>query len=400
MTTPGPQHPDWIPTFRPSLGKAELDRLREVFESGWLGAGPLTHAFEKRLASVTGAKHVVAVNSGTAALQLALEAIGLESGDEVLVPSLTFCGSVQAILAAGGIPVFCEVRADDLCIDVLDATQRITARTRAVMPVHYGGVVCSVRQLAAVCRPRGIRVIADAAHAFGSTDGADRIGRWADATCFSFDPLKNITCGDGGAVATDDDELARRVALRRQLGIDLDSWSRTQRPSLWRYAVVDTGHRMHMNQVAAAIGMSQLDRWEQTRDRKRELVVRYDAALARLPEVTCLRRDLRHSFPFSYVVRVHQARRDELVTWLYARNIGAMVQFIPNHLQPAFAHYSRGTLPRTEQLFEEIVTLPLFADLTVAEQSRVIKAVIDFIQLANHMSPASAAPGSPIQRAA
>jgi perosamine synthetase len=364
-----------IPVQRPCLGDDEVEAVREVFAGRWLGMGPVTAAFEQRLREYLGAKHVVAVNTGTSALHLALEGLGLGRGDEVLLPSLTFVASPQAVLAAGARPVFCEVRPETLTLDVQDAARRVGPRTKAIMPVHYAGLACEMDEVLTLARGRGLRVVEDAAHAFGSLYKGRRVGTLGDVTCFSFDPIKNITCGEGGAVVTDDDEVARRVVPKRILGMDSHSWSRRD-DRRWSYEVVCPGFRYHLSDVNAAIGLRQLARLEEFKARKQEIVRRYDAAFSDLGGVKTLRHT-KEAFPFLYVLRVTDGRRDQLRTHLEARNVATGIHYIPNHLQPLF-HEEAGPLPVTEQLFNEIVTLPLYFEMTDPDVDAVIAGVRSF----------------------
>ena len=194
-----------IPVHRPYLGEDELRAIARVLESRWVGMGAVTREFEEKLREYLGARHVIAVSSGSAALHVALHALDLQPGDEVIVPSLTFVASVQAIVAVGATPVFCEICADTLNMDMSDALGRVTARTKVIMPVHYGGVACDMNELLPAARDREIRVVEDAAHAIGSAYQNRRVGTLGDITCFSFDAIKNITCAGGGAVTTDQD---------------------------------------------------------------------------------------------------------------------------------------------------------------------------------------------------
>jgi perosamine synthetase len=341
--------------------------------------GKVTKAFEERLCEFLGAKHVIAVNTGTAALHVALAALDLAPADEVIVPSLTFISSAQAVLAAGARPVFCEVSPDTLNIDVDDAMARATPRTRAIMPVHYGGQVCDMDTLLPWARERKLWVVEDAAHAFGSSYKGRRVGTLGDITCFSFDPVKNITCGGGGAVATDNDGLARRMLPRRNVGMDADSWSRLQDERGWYYEVVAPGYRYHLADLNAAIGLEQLQRAEEFKARKRAIVRRYDEAFGDVSGLTLIVHDDAETFPFSYVIRVRDGRRDALMRHLRERGIGSSVEFIPNHLHLLFAE-SSGRLPRTEQLYTEILTLPLYVEMTDADVEGVIGAVRDFFR--------------------
>jgi perosamine synthetase len=364
-----------IPIQRPYLGEEELAAVRDVFSSRWLGMGPVTRAFEESLKEFLGVKHVIAVNTGTSALHIALDALGLAPGDEVLLPSLTFIASAQAIVATAARPVFCEVYPETLTLDVADAAQRITPRTRAIMPVHYAGLAYAMDEVLSLARQRGLRVVEDAAHAFGSRYKGRMIGALGDVTCFSFDPIKNITCGEGGAVATGDDELAARILPRRVLGMERDTWSRHsgQRGPA---RVVVPGFRYHLSDINAAIGLRQLARREEFQVRKQEIVRRYDAAFADLGGVQPLKHT-EETFPFMYVVRVQDGRRDELMSYLKDRNIDSGIHYVPNHLQPLFQD-QRPSLPVTEQLFQQILTLPLYWEMTDEDIDTVIAAVRAF----------------------
>jgi perosamine synthetase len=357
----------------PCVGEAELAAVAEVLQSGWLGTGQRCQQFEEGLRGIAGTRHALAVSSGTAALQLSLEALSLRPGDEVIVPSLTYCATVHAILLAGGVPVFCEVDPDTLLVDLGDIERRLTCRTRAVVPVHFGGAACDMHRLVSWAHGHKVRVVADAAHAFGSTQEGRSVLALADATACSFGPLKNITCGDGGAVLTDDDSLAAHVASARQLGLSVDTFTREKGLATWHYEVRGSGHRMHMNDLAAAIGVAQLARRAELLARKQELVERYDAELADLPGMTPVTRPAPEVFPHLYVVRLPHDRRDALIEHLRRRQITAGVHYPPCHRQPAFRQYAQ-PLPTTERVCAEIVSLPMHAALTNAEQRRVLSA--------------------------
>jgi perosamine synthetase len=230
-----------IPVHRPSFDEQEVKAVSRVLDSRWVGMGAITEEFEGRLGEILRVRHVLAVSNCTAALHLALGAIELASGDEVIVPSLTYISSAQAILAAGGKPVFCDVDEEDLLASPADVARCLTARTRAVVLVHCGGRVCNVAGVREALGSRPIRIVEDAAHAFGSTSNAGPAGSLGDVGCLSFDPIKNITCVEGGAVATNDDEVASKVRLRRNVGIGGDSWSRAGTNRLWFYEVYLAG---------------------------------------------------------------------------------------------------------------------------------------------------------------
>ena len=365
-----------LPTHRPCVGEAELKAVAEVFQTRWLGKGVVTEQFEDVLQVFLGVKHVVAVHSGTSALHVSLEALELAPGDEVLVPSLTFAGTVQAIVAADARPVFCDVHAATYNLDVEDALSRATDRTRVILPVHYGGLACDLHAVRAAAGARNLHVVQDAAHAFGSSFDWRRIGTGRGLTCFSFDPTKNITCGGGGAICTDDDVLAHRVIPLRNVGISAER-SRPVGDARTDYQVVGRGYRYHMSDINAAVGLEQLERIDTFRTRKLRIVKKYDEAFADLDEVVLPHRDVRDTHPFSYVVRVLMGRRDDLMSHLRSRDVDCLVEFRPNHLQPAFESF-RTQLPITERLAEEILTLPLFVEMTDEDVDLVIDSVRSF----------------------
>jgi len=366
-----------IPVQRPHLGPEELEAVSRVFDSRWLGMGAVTKEFEEALKPYVGARHVIAVNTGTSALHLALDALGLKAGDEVVVPSLTFVACVQAIIATGATPVFCEVGLDTLTIDVADAVEAMTARTRVILPVHYGGEVCDMDALTAEAKARGVMVVDDAAHAFGSKYHGRSVGQLADMSCFSFDPIKNITCGEGGAVTTDDDDLAARMIPKRILGIDNDTWARYRNERRWVYQVVTPGFRYHLSNINAAIGLAQLKRFDEYRSRKREIVRRYDDAFRAIEGLAVIDHNLEDTFPFFYIIRVLSDRRDPMADHLKDRGVATGVHYIPNHLHPLFSDQTR-SLPRTERLYREILTLPLYYEMSDGDIETVIASVRAF----------------------
>ncbi len=386
-----------IPVQRPYLGPEELQAVERVFESRWLGLGAFTQAFERQLETFLGVPHAIAVSSGTAALHIALDILGLQPGDEVLVPTLTFVATVQAVIMTGAMPVFCDVDAKTFNLDVRDAAARITPRTKAIIPVHYGGTACDMDAIDRLAAEARIKVVEDAAHAFGSTYKGQKIGALGHLTCFSFDPIKNITCGEGGAVVTNDQDLADQAASRRVLGINKDAWSRLTTPCPWSYEVAGPGFRYHMSNINAAIGLEQLKRFEAFQERRRAIARRYDEAFAEIPGLLLREQHLQETCPFFYVVRVVDGRRDALMDHLKECGILTGVHYIPNHLHRAFAPLRTTSLPVAERLIQEILTLPLFYEMTDEQVGLVIAAVRRFFAAASRVvavapSARSAAP--------
>lgn len=349
--------------------------MAEVLESGWLGLGERTRAFEEALSERLAGRHVVAVDSGTSALVLALAEVGCGPGDEVVLPSFTYIACAQAVLAVGSAPVFCEIEAATLNVDPADLAARVGPRTRAVMPVHNRGLPCDLAAVREIAEAAGVRVVEDAAHALGSTIDGAPVGSTGDLACLSFDPIKNATCGDGGAVVTGDAEEAERLRRARSLGIDRDGWSRYRHARPWHYDVPAPGRRAHLSNINAAIGVCQLEGFDERVDRKRAVAAVYDEAFAPLGGVRPLPMDYATVAPLLYVLRAH--RRDELMAHLAERGVESGIHFPPIHLFSGFAG-GPGDLPVTEAVAGEVVSLPLFPDITDAEVDAVISAVEGF----------------------
>ena len=281
-----------IPVSRPDFGPAETAAAQMVLESQWVGMGPHTEMFEAALANCLGVRHVVATNSCTAALHLAMASLESDGRSEVIVPSLTFAATVQAIIMAGYQPVFAEVEPATLSLDCDDVAGLLGPRTRAILPVHFAGQPCDMESLQQLARPFAVDVVADAAHAFGSTYRGAAIGGQGAATCFSFSSNKNISCGEGGALATGSNALAEQARQLRFLGISQHTWARRNQERPWYYEVKGPGFRCHMSDINAAIGLAQLNRLSEFASRRRQIAATYDAALRDLPWTLPIERDL------------------------------------------------------------------------------------------------------------
>jgi perosamine synthetase len=367
-----------IPISRPFTGKEEIAAIEKIFASGWLGLGSTVFDFEEALKSYLGAKHVIAVNTGTSALHIALAGWGIGPDDEVILPSITFAACAQAVLALGATPVFAESHEETLLLDCDDVEKRITPKTKAVMPVHYCGSPCDLDRLNGLSRKHNLLVIEDAAHALGSDYQGRRVGTHSHATCFSFDPIKNITTGEGGAVALSDDKVAEDIRRMRILGIDKDTWHRYKNTRTYFYEVISPGFRYHMPNFCAAVGLEQLKKLPGFITRRRQIARRYDAAFAALSEVRPLKIDYNTVAPHIYIVRVSSGQRDAFMEFLKARGVGTGLHYIANHIQPFFKKYARGPLPRAERLWQEIVTLPLHCAMSDQDVETVISAVAEF----------------------
>lgn len=361
------------------VGEREKRALADVMEDGYLGMGAFVKKFEEDIKGYLRAGHVLCVSSGTAALQLALMAIGLKPGDEVLVQSLTFVASFQAITAAGATPVPCEIDPETCTIDIADAERRITGKTKAVMPVHYASRVGDLDGVYDLAEKHGLRVVEDAAHAFGTVHKGRRVGSFGDVVCFSFDGIKNITCGEGGAVVTDDDEAARFVMDARLLGIHKDTKKRYQGQRSWEFEVTHQGYRYHMSNLFAAIGIVQLGRLEsEFKPARQALAKHYHEALVSVNGIKLFPDDYAQIVPHIFTVRIIEGRRDALRAHLPDNNIECGIHYYPNHLLTYFDSPAGG-LPVTEKVYSELLSLPLHPDLTREDQDRVIGCVTNFL---------------------
>ncbi|MFF7357222.1 DegT/DnrJ/EryC1/StrS family aminotransferase [Streptomyces filipinensis] len=353
----------------PFLFGEEAAAVAEVLESGQYGHTDVTEEFERRIAAFLGVRDAVAVMSGTAALHTALLAAKVGPGHEVVVPSMTFCATVQAILAVGATPVFVDVDPATLCVTDQLVMDAVTDRTRAVMPVLFGGRAIDLSRIRPELAARDIATMEDAAHAFGSRNGARRVGATGDLTCFSFGPIKNLTCGQGGVVIPRGHAEAATIRRMRMLGV---VQSQAERAQTTRYCVEGFGLRYQMSGINAAIGLAQLPHFEKTAATRRGLWRAYRRALASLDGVTLVDVDPDRSVPHLCQVRI--PHRDKVHARMKARGIGVGVHYPPNHLQPAFAEWRRD-LPATEQVGRELLTLPFHQHLAEADIDQVVTAL-------------------------
>jgi dTDP-4-amino-4,6-dideoxygalactose transaminase len=361
---------------RSSVGAEESAALARVIEAGYLGMGEEVRLFEEEIAAMIGGdRHVVCVSTGTAALHLALSALDIGPGQEVLVPSITYVASFQAVSATGAKPVACDVREGDVFLDLKDAERRLTADTRAIMPVHYGSSARGLEDVRAFARNNDLRVIEDAAHAFGCTRNGIQVGADGDIICFSFDGIKNITSGEGGAIVTGDLEVAQRARDGRLLGVEKDTEARYAARRTWTFDVHHQGFRYHMSNLMAAVGREQLKKLPRFSERRRVLASRYCQELGQLRGLTLLDMNWNEIIPHIFVVRVRDGQRDALGAHLKSLGIEWGLHYQPNH---QLSFFRAEDCPVSDQLGNELLSIPLHAELTDAEQSRVIAAVRAF----------------------
>jgi dTDP-4-amino-4,6-dideoxygalactose transaminase len=373
----------FLPFFRPDLGEAELSAVTEVLRSGWLTFGPKVREFGEACGRYLGVPHAVPVSSASSGLLVALKALGVGPGDEVVLPSLTFVATLGAVVHSGARPVLVDIDPANLGMAPDSFAAAITPRTKAVIPVHIAGHPCRIEEILAIAGQHGIRVLEDAAHAFGAEVRGKRLGGLSDATVFSFYATKCITSGDGGLVTTNDPEVARRVQVLSFHGMDGNAWQRYTDKGRWYYEVVEFGYKMHLGDPAAALGLVQLGRSDEFMLRRTEIAHRFTAGLADLPGLTLPTAAdwCKHAWHL-YAVRVNREMidggRDGVIADLTANKIGSSVHFIPLHYHPVFREAGREFAPRlgqTERYFDEAVSLPLFPSMTDQEIDDVVTVV-------------------------
>ncbi|MFD8613023.1 DegT/DnrJ/EryC1/StrS family aminotransferase [Streptomyces sp. NPDC059631] len=350
----------------PYLYGQEAAAVARVLQTGQYGHTEVTEEFERRVARFLDIRDAVAVMSGTAALHTALLAVGVGPGHEVVVPSMTFCATIQAILATGATPRFVDIDPDTLCVTDQLVMDAVTDRSRVVLPVLFGGRPVDLSRVRKELATRDIVIVEDAAHAFGSSHGPRLVGATGDLTCFSFGPIKNLTCGQGGVVIPRTRDEADTIRRIRMLGV---VQSQVQRGRTTSYQVEGYGLRYQMSGINAAIGLAQLPHFEDTARTRRHLWRAYRRALAALNGVRLVDVAPERSVP--HLCQVLIPNRDEVHARMKASGIGVGVHYPPNHLQRAFARWRRD-LPATEQAGAEILTLPLHQHLTEADIDQVV----------------------------
>jgi dTDP-4-amino-4,6-dideoxygalactose transaminase len=379
------------------MDETELELLGEVLRSGWITTGPKTRQFEAEFAARVGAKHAIAVNSCTAAMHLALEAIGLERGDEVITTPYTFAATAEVVRYFDASPVLVDVRSEDLNLDPTLVGAAITERTKAIVPVHIGGLPAEMDAICGITARHGLAVIEDAAHAFPAKYRGRPIGGTNDhfpaptshAVCFSFYATKAIATGEGGMVVTGDEALAERCRIMALHGISQDAWKRYTAEDSWYYEIVAPGFKYNMTDVAAAMGLAQLSKAERMWRRRTEIAGRYNKAFANVPELQAPhdRADCQHAWHL-YMLRLRLERlridRAQFIQELKERNIGTSVHFIPLHLHPYYREtygYRPEDLPVAFQEYLREVSLPIYSRMGDEDVRAVIDAVIDVVAI-------------------
>jgi perosamine synthetase len=377
-----PVRASFLPYGRQSVDEADIQAVVEVLRSDWLTTGPKVAEFEEAFATRVGAAHAVSFNSGTAALHGAAFAAGLKSGDEAITTPMTFAATANCVLYQGGTPVFADVSGDTLNLDPEQIEKKLSPKTRVVLPVDYAGHPADLTLILEIARRRGLIVIEDACHALGAEFGGRRVGSMADMTVFSFHPVKHITTGEGGMVATNDPQLAETLRRFRNHGISSDARQR-QSAGQWHYEMVMLGFNYRLPDIVCALGIQQLKKLDANLARRREIAARYTAAFREIPAMILpsVRLDANpawHLYPIRLDLEKLTADRGEIFRALRAENIGVNVHYIPVHLHPYYRDrfgYKGGEYPVAEDAYHRLISLPMFHGMRDQDVEDVIRAV-------------------------
>lgn len=372
-----------IPFHRAYIGKEEIGNVVRAIKSGWHTMGPKTIEFEERFRSYTGAKYAISVNSCTAALHLALEAIGIKEGDEVLVPAITFTASAEVVCYFKAKPVFVDVERDTMNIDVRKIKGKITRRTRAIITVDFGGQPVDYDEILKIARKYKLFVVEDAAHTLPSVYKGTKVGTLADITCFSFYATKTLDTGEGGMITTDNARWASRMKMMRLHGMNKDAWKRYTRQGNWFYEVVDAGFKYNTTDIHAAMGLAQLGRLQWMWRKRASVAKRYTKAFKNLSGlITPVIKKDRNTSWHLYVLKLDLEKlkigRDRFIRELNTCGIGTSVHFIPMYRHPFYRNtfqLKKKDWPDSEWLFQRILSLPIYPGLTQAQVTYIISSV-------------------------
>ena len=382
-----------VPFFRPKISESAIAEVAECLRSGWLTTGPRVKEFERRFATAVGAEHAVAVNSCTAALHLAIEALGLTAGQAVLVPTLTFASTAEVVTYRGGIPILVDCDPKTFHIDLADAERKLQSSPHSVVgivPVHVGGLMIDLDQLQGFADRHGLWVVEDAAHAFPASYRADANSAWrrcgedtAAVTCYSFYANKTITTGEGGMAVTADADVAARMRQMSLHGLSNDAWKRYQGGVAWDYRIVAPGYKYNLTDIAAAIGLHQLERAEAMRLERQGIAGEYDRAFADLEQLELpVHVDDRihawHLYPVRLCLDRLAIDRNSFVQQLREAEVGCSVHWRPLHLHPYYGEelgWREEDCPQASEVWPRLVTLPLFPGMLPEEKQRVIEVV-------------------------
>ncbi|AFV03702.1 MULTISPECIES: DegT/DnrJ/EryC1/StrS family aminotransferase [unclassified Dehalobacter] len=378
-----PRREQFLPYALPLIEDDDIEAVVDSLKSNWISKGPKTGKFEKRFAEYIGVKHAIALNSCTAGLHIALLAAGVGAGDEVITTAMTFAASSNVIIHCGATPVLVDIDPQTMNIDPAKIEEKITSKTKAIIPVHLAGLPCEMDKIMQIAKEYNLFVLEDAAHGTYTKYKDRMVGTIGDAAAFSFYATKNLATGEGGMVTTNDDELANKMRVLSLHGMSRNAWNRFSEKGSWYYEIEYPGYKYNMTDIQAAMGMTQLAKLESMQARREVIWQRYNEAFSKLPELEVpadfdYARHARHL----YMIRLNLAKltvnRAEVIELLKEENIGTSVHYIPLPYHPYYRDtygYKPGDFPKTEALYERIISLPLYPRMSDADVQDVIEAV-------------------------
>jgi perosamine synthetase len=380
---------DFLPFHKASIGEKEISEAVDSLMSGWITTGPKTKKFEEEFTRRVGAEYGVAVNSCTAAMHLALAAIGIKEGDEVVVPVMTFTATAEVIAYFKATPIFVDCDPDTLLMDVGLLEKKITPKTKAIMPVHYGGHSCDVDAILEIARRHNLKVIWDAAHAFPTFYRGKNIGSFPDIVCFSFYATKTLATGEGGMAVTNNKEYADKMRVLSLHGMNRGAWNRYSKEGSWHYEIVAPGYKYNLTDIASSLGLVQLSRADELLEKRCRVAQCYSGAFGGRKEISPLA-----IMPYGqtawhlFVVKLNLGKliidSARFIDELKKRNIGSSVHFIPLHLHPYWKEtygLKENDFPVASAVYRQIVSLPIFPDMSDKDVDDVITAVKEIIRL-------------------
>jgi len=373
-----------IPFHKTHTTDEEINAATEAMRSGWLTMGPKTVAFEKEFKAYIGSDEAVSVNSATAALHLALKAVGLKRDDEVIVPTNTFIATAEVVTYFDAAPVLCDIEEDTHNIDVSKIEALITSKTKAIIPVHFAGQPCDMDEIYTIAKKHDLKIIEDAAHAIPSSYKGVKVGNLAGSniTCFSFYATKTLSTGEGGMATTNSAEYAKNMRINRLHGISRDAWDRYTTKGAWYYEIVDNGCKYNTTDINASIGIVQLKKQDELRQKRDNIAQKYNAAFRENSNITIpFVKDDRETSWHLYVIKI--ANRDEVIEELKGRGVGCSVHFIPIHKHPYYKErykYVNEGYPVANRVFERSLSLPIYPDMSDEEIEYVIEQVNDIVK--------------------
>ncbi len=377
---------DFLPLAKATITQEELKAVEEVLKSGWLTTGAKVKEFEENMQQYLGVTKAIGLTSCTGGLHIALAALDIGPGDEVIVPTYTFVASAHVVDWLGAKPVLVDVEKDTFNIDPTAIEKAITSRTKAIMPVHFAGHACDMGAIMQIAKKHKLYVIEDAAHAVGTEYGGQKIGTFGDVTVFSFYVTKTITTAEGGMAVTNNEELGKKLKRFSYFGVDKDAFNRYSEKGTWYYEVIELGYKYNMDNIQGAMGVEQLKKVEDFIAKRRELAQHYTKLLKDVPEVITptektYTRHAYHLYPL--LLNTDRISREQFIAKLKEWNLGTSVHFIPLHLFPYYQRkhgYRKGDFPVAEWIFEREVSLPLYPGMSLQDVEYVVKVIKEILR--------------------